>query len=119
MTWLLVFLGGISLRTWIIVGATALFGLWTVHWYNVGVHHERAAWTALIAKERADQSEASRKAGEEAFVAIDKLISKTEAQSALIETLNAEGDADPDSSSGGITSDSLRRINRSRAPGPK
>lgn len=99
------------------VGAVALVGIGfvTLKIYNAGYASADAKWTALVEKERRDQEKAVREAGEDAWRAIDKLITELENRNALIEKLNAEGDADPDAASGGITADSVQRINRGRA----
>lgn len=116
MTWLLRLLG-ITPATLFAAGAiTVGIGIVALKLYNAGYASADAKWQAIVAQERADQEKASREAGEEAWRAIDRLITELEKRNELIDKLNAEGDADPDAASGGITADSVRRINQSRSP---
>ncbi len=58
------FLIGISLRTWLIIGAVALWGWWSLHQYNAGWHaKELEVKIATMEKnakvqEKADEEEA-------------------------------------------------------------
>lgn len=60
------FLGGISLKTWIIIGAVALWGWWSIHQYNAGWNaKELEVKIATLeknakVKEKADEEEAKQ-----------------------------------------------------------
>lgn len=96
--------------------AVLLLGFVVTKIYNAGYASADAKWTAIVEQERRDQTDAVRKAGEDAWRVIDRLNTEKEKLNEKIATLDAEGDADPDADTGGITAGSVQRINGGRAP---
>lgn len=66
LTWKVIwaFIGGISLKTWLVAGAVALWGWWSIHQYNAGYRaKELEVKIATLeknakVKEKADEEEA-------------------------------------------------------------
>lgn len=108
------FFKAIPAQVWIALAVLGALAAMYHHAWNAGYAAADAKWQAIVRQEREDQEKAIREAGEESFRVIDHLISELEERNALIDQLNAEGDTDPDAASGGISADSVRRINRSR-----
>lgn len=71
------FLTGLSLRTWLIAGAVALWGWWSVHQYNEGWRAKELEVQIATLKKNA---EVNRKADEEEARHVKELTAENEQQ---------------------------------------
>lgn len=56
------FLSRLPWQVWAALGIVLSAWLWGNHRYSQGVHHERAKWEELVAKAKAKEAEAERRA---------------------------------------------------------
>lgn len=78
MSWILSFLGGLSLRAWVILAAVATFALWSVYVYGAGYSTADAMWKAKALEAKIARLELELKVQKDADAAEDKLLAELE-----------------------------------------
>lgn len=90
---------------------------WGVGWWKGDAHGDRQCAHRIMI-ERAAQTNAITKAGEQSRAEIERLNNELDDKDREIAILDSQADADSNAHACGLSVDSVRRINRSRAGQP-
>lgn len=82
MSWIISFLGGLSMRAWLIIGAVTAFAAWSFYVYGIGYSLADNLWKARQLEARIARLEHELKVQKDADAEEDRLMAELEQENA-------------------------------------